>query len=97
MADEYLARAEVMPVRAAGRWVGDPRSGRGEHQVAQHDFQPKTPRIKGWNAIDGLGGTDRPSHLGPGTGEQRGYTGKGAVADSHAATRSPSGGRLPTT
>jgi hypothetical protein len=29
VADEDAAGAELVPVRAAGRWVGDPRPGRG--------------------------------------------------------------------
>ena len=37
MADEDLAGAELVPVRASRRWVGDPLPGRGLHELAQHD------------------------------------------------------------
>ena len=36
MADEDLAGAELVPVRTAPRWVGDPLPGRGLYQLAQH-------------------------------------------------------------
>jgi hypothetical protein len=36
MTDEDLAGAERVPVRATGRWVGDPLPGRGLHQFPEH-------------------------------------------------------------
>ena len=40
MADEDLAGAERMSVRATRRRVGDPLPGRGLYQLAQHDEKP---------------------------------------------------------
>ena len=40
MADEDLAGAEAVPVRASRRRVGDPLPGRGLYQLAQHDEKP---------------------------------------------------------
>jgi len=40
VADEYLIRAERVPVRAPGRRAGDPLPGRGLYQLAQHDEKP---------------------------------------------------------
>jgi hypothetical protein len=37
MADEDLAGAEGVPVRASRRRVGDPLTGRGLHQLTQHN------------------------------------------------------------
>jgi hypothetical protein len=36
IAHERLAGPELVPVRAAPRWAGDPRAGRGLYQLAQH-------------------------------------------------------------
>jgi len=41
VADEHLAGAERVPVLAAGRWVGDPSSGSGLHEVAEHPIKPR--------------------------------------------------------
>ena len=40
--DEDLIRAEWVPVWAAGGWSGDPPTGRGLHQVAQHIRDPRS-------------------------------------------------------
>jgi hypothetical protein len=39
MPDENFACAEVVPVGAASRWVGDPLPSRGLHQLAQHSTE----------------------------------------------------------
>jgi hypothetical protein len=36
MTYQHLSRPEGVPVRAAGRWSGDPLPVRGLHQVAEH-------------------------------------------------------------
>ena len=52
MADEDLAGAERVTVRASGRRVGDPLPGRRLHQLAQHDYKPTTEHP---DAAAGLG------------------------------------------
>jgi hypothetical protein len=43
MSDEYLIRAEGVPVGASGRWVGDPLPGCGLYQLAQQQAQGYGP------------------------------------------------------
>jgi hypothetical protein len=45
---EYLAGAEAVPVWAAGRRVGDPRLGRGLHQLAQHSQKVNLAPTRRW-------------------------------------------------
>jgi hypothetical protein len=45
---EYLAGAGAVPVWAAGRRVGDPRPGRGLHQLAQHSQKVNLAPTRRW-------------------------------------------------
>jgi hypothetical protein len=41
MANEDLVRAERVAVGASRGWVGDPSSGSGLHEVAEHPIKPR--------------------------------------------------------
>ena len=52
VADEHLAGAERVPVRASGRRVGYPLPGRRLHELTQHDCKRSSARHQesGWRA-----------------------------------------------
>ena len=45
ISDQHLAGAELVTVRASGRWVRDPLPGRRLYQLAQHLLAPMTDSV----------------------------------------------------